>query len=132
MLDEHFEEPQHRYQSNRVCWYKSFKWSNDFSVSLNKRWFRSNQTILIKQPRTKFQISDLYFPSQFLQQNSKHATKLGMTHWTPSLSLSLVSYIFFVSVCLPNHLYILISSLPNKYCCSVFQLILCVHSLNLR
>lgn len=127
MLDEHFEEPQHRYQSNRVCWHKSFKWSNDFSVSLNKRWFCSDQTILIKQPRTKFQISDLYFPSLFLQQNVKHATKPGMTHWTPSLSVSLVSYIFLSLTKSSLHSHklltwqVMLLSFPTDFVCSFLE-----------
>lgn len=62
-----------------------FKWSNEFSVFSNKQRFHSVQTIHIKQPRTKFQISYLYFPSQYLQQNSKLETEISKTYWSPKI-----------------------------------------------
>ena len=44
-----------------------------------------------KQPRTKFQISELCFPSQLYQQNNKFTTKPGITQSIPN-SRSIYTY----------------------------------------
>ena len=58
---------------------------------LNQRLLRSSkerrlcsiQIVHIKQPGIKFQISELYFPSQWLQQNHNPATEPSKTHCIP-------------------------------------------------
>ena len=82
--EEPSEKPQHRDQSKRVRWHKSINWANDFLVSLKERWFRSVQIIYIKLLGTKFQISELCFPSHCYQQNNKTTTEPGMTQWIPN------------------------------------------------
>ena len=42
------------------------------------------QIVHIRQPGTKFQISELCFPSQWYQQNNKYATKPSMTQSIPN------------------------------------------------
>ena len=51
----------------------------------SKEWrFRSNHTIHIKHPGTKFQMSELCFPRHWCQQDNKPATELGITQWIPN------------------------------------------------
>ena len=78
------EKPQHRDQSKRVHWHKSNNWTTVFPLSSKERQFHSVQIIHIKQPGTKFQISELCFPSQCYQQNNKSATEPGMTQSIPN------------------------------------------------
>ena len=69
--EEQLVKPQHRDHSKRLRWHKSFNSSNDFSLS-SKDWrFRSHHTIHTKHPGTKFQMSELCFPSHWCQHNSK-------------------------------------------------------------
>ena len=75
---------QHRDQSKRIYWHKSNNWAINFSKSSKERRLRSVQIVHIKQPSTKFQISELYFPSQWCQQQSKSTTKPGMTQSIPN------------------------------------------------
>ena len=78
------EKPQHRDQSKRVRWHKSINWTTVFPLFSKERRFRSVQIFHIKQPGTRFQISELCFPSQWYQQNNKPATEPGMTHSIPN------------------------------------------------
>ena len=72
------EAPTRR-QSNKVFWHRACNWTKDFSVSSKERQFLSVQTIHIKQPWTIFHMSELNFPSQKLQQNTKLSTEPSMT-----------------------------------------------------
>ena len=59
--DEQSVKPQQRDRSKRLRWHKSFNSSNVFSLSSKDRRLRSNHTIHIKHPETKFQMSKLCF-----------------------------------------------------------------------
>ena len=61
--EEQLVKPQQRDHSKRLRWHKTFNSSNIFSLSSKERRFRSNHTIHIKHPGTKFQMSELCFPS---------------------------------------------------------------------
>ena len=61
--EEHSVKYQQRDHSIRLRWHKIFNSSNIFSLSSKDQRFRSNHTIHIKHPGTKFQISELCFPS---------------------------------------------------------------------
>ena len=61
--EEQSVKPQQRDHSKRLRWHKTFNSSNVFSLSSKERWFRSNHTIHIKHPGTKFQMFELWFPS---------------------------------------------------------------------
>ena len=61
--EEQSVKPQQRDHSQRLCWHKTFNSSKVFSISSKERRFRSNHTIHIKHPGTKFQMSELCFPS---------------------------------------------------------------------
>ena len=52
-------KPQQRDQSKRLRWHKTFNSSNIFSLSSKERRLRSNHTIHIKHPGTKFQMFEL-------------------------------------------------------------------------
>ena len=67
-------------QSKRLCWHKPFNSTKDFSESSNEQPFHSVQIVHIKQPGIKFQMSELCFPSQWLQQNNTSAIEPGWTH----------------------------------------------------
>ena len=73
--EEQSVKPQHHDQSKRLWWPKSFNSTNVFSVSSKEQWFCFIHTIHIKQPRIKFQISELWFPCQLLQQNNNPTSK---------------------------------------------------------
>ena len=76
-------KPQQRDHSNRLRWHNTFSSSNVFSLS-SKEWrFRSNYTIHIKHPGTKFQMSELRFPSHWCQQDNKPTTDPGIIQWIP-------------------------------------------------
>ena len=57
--EEQSVKPQQRDHSKRLRWHKTFNSSNVFSLSSKERRLRSNHTIHIKHPRTKFQMSKL-------------------------------------------------------------------------
>ena len=57
--EEQSVKPQQRDHSKRLRWHKTFNSSNVFSLSSKERRLRSNYTIHIKHPRTKFQMSKL-------------------------------------------------------------------------
>ena len=61
--EEQSVKPQQQDHSKRLCWYKTFNSSNVFSLSSKERRFCSNHTIHIKHLGTKFQMSELCFPS---------------------------------------------------------------------
>ena len=61
--EEQSVKPQQRDHSKRLRWHKTFNLSNVFSLSSKEQRFRSNHTIHIKHPGTKFQMSELCFPS---------------------------------------------------------------------
>ena len=61
--EEQSVKPQQRDHSKRLHWHNTFNLSNVFSLSSKERRFRSNHTIHIKHPGTKFQMSKLCFPS---------------------------------------------------------------------
>ena len=63
VIEEQSVKPQQRDHSKRLRWHKSFNSPNVFSMSSKERRFRSNHTIHIKHPGTKFQMSELRFPS---------------------------------------------------------------------
>ena len=81
--EEQSVKPQQWDHSKRLRWHKTFNSSNVFSLSSKEWWFRSNHTIHIKHPRTKFQMSELCFPSHWCQQDNKPAIDLGITQWIP-------------------------------------------------
>ena len=81
--EEQSVKPQQWDHSKRLCWHKTFNSSNVFSLSSKERWFRSNHTIHVKHPGTKFQMSELCFPSHWCQQDNKPATEPGITQWIP-------------------------------------------------
>ena len=57
--EEQSVKPQQRDHSIRLRWHKTFNSSNIFSLSSKERRFHSNLTIHIKNPGTKFQMSEL-------------------------------------------------------------------------
>ena len=61
--EEQSVKPQQRDHSKRLRWHKTFSSSNVFSLSSKERRLRSNHTVHIKHPGTKFQMSELCFPS---------------------------------------------------------------------
>ena len=61
--EEQSIKPQQQDHSQRLHWHKTFNSSKVFSLSSKERRFRSNHTIHIKHPGTKFQMSKLCFPS---------------------------------------------------------------------
>ena len=63
VIEEQSVKPQQRDHSKRLRWHKSFNSPNVFSMSSKERRFRSNHTIHIKHSGTKFQMSELRFPS---------------------------------------------------------------------
>ena len=67
-----------------VAWVKT-SISKELLVSSNKWQFCSLQTIHIKQPSTKFQTFELYFPNQFLQQINRLTIDPVMTQWIPNI-----------------------------------------------
>ena len=77
--EEQWVKPQQQDHSNRLRWHKTFNSSNFFSLSLKNRRFRSNHTIHIKHPRTKFQMFKLCFPSHWCQQDNKPTTDPSIT-----------------------------------------------------
>ena len=81
---EQSEKPQQRDQSKMLRWQHSNNWTTVFLSSSKDRWFCLVQMVHNKQPETKFQISELCFPSQWYQQNSKSTTKPGMTQLIPN------------------------------------------------
>ena len=82
--EEHLVKPQQRDHSIRLRWHKIFNSSNVFSLSSKDRWFRSNHTIHIKHPGTKFQISELCFPSHWCQLDNQPTNEPSITHeWKP-------------------------------------------------
>ena len=80
---EQSKKPQHLDQSNKVFWHRACNWTKDFSVSSKERWFLSVQTIHIKQSGTIFQMFEINFPSQKLQQYTKLSTEPSMTYRVP-------------------------------------------------
>ena len=81
--EEQSVKHQQRDHSKRLRWHKTFNSSNVFSLSSKERRFRSNHTIHIKHPGTKFQMSELWFPSHWCQQDNKPATDPSITQWMP-------------------------------------------------
>ena len=67
-----------------VHWHKSNNWAKDFPVSSKEHRFRLVQIVHIKQPGTKFQISELCFPNQWYQQSNKSKIEPGMTQSIPN------------------------------------------------
>ena len=61
--EEQSIKPQERDQLKRLRWHKTFNLSNVFSLFSKERRFCSNHTIHIKHLGTKFQMSELCFPS---------------------------------------------------------------------
>ena len=57
--EEQSVKPQQRDQSKKLRWHKIFNSSNIFSLSSKERRLRSNHTIHIKHPGTKFQMFEL-------------------------------------------------------------------------
>ena len=72
--EEQSVKPQHHDWSKRLWWHKSFNSTNVFSVSSKEQQFRFFHTVHVKQLRIKFQISELWFPCQWLQQNNNPAS----------------------------------------------------------
>ena len=64
--EEQSVKPQQWDHSQRLRWHKTFNSSKVFSISSKERRFRSNHTIHIKHPGTKFQMSELCFPSHWI------------------------------------------------------------------
>lgn len=81
--EEQLVKPQQRDHSKRLRWRKNFNSSNVFSLSSKDHRFRSNHTIHIKHPGTKFQMSELCFLSHWCQQDYKPATDPGITQRIP-------------------------------------------------
>ena len=81
--EEQLVKSQHWDHSQRLRWHKTFNSSKVFSLSSKERRFCSNHTIHIKHPGTKFQMSELCFPSHRCQQDNKPATNLSITQWIP-------------------------------------------------
>ena len=81
--EEQSVKPQQQDHSQRLRWHKTFNSSKVFSLSSKERQFRSNHTIHIKHPETKFQMSELCFPSHWCQQDNKPATDPSITQWIP-------------------------------------------------
>ena len=77
--EEQSVKPQQRDHSKRLRWYKTFNSSNVFSLSSKEQRLRSNHTIHIKYPGTKFQMFEFCFPIHLCQQDNKPASEPGIT-----------------------------------------------------
>ena len=81
---EQSKRPQHRDRSKSVQWHKSNNWAKNIPLFSKEHRFCSVQIVHIKQLGTKFQMSELCFPSQWYQQKNKTVTEPDMTQSIPN------------------------------------------------